>query len=78
MCKFCEKIYENQDELETAIYNAVRADMENNKYDHENHVVSGICKNGDTLEIHIPCDDNFFDPCIKDIKFCPCCGRKLV
>lgn len=78
MCKFCEKIYANQDALETAICHAVSADRENNKYNHENHVVAGICKNEDTLEIHIPCDDNFFDPCIKDIKFCPCCGRKLV
>lgn len=78
MCKFCEKIYENQDELETALYYAERADRENNKYDHENHVVAGICKNGDTLEIHITCDDDFYDPFINDIKYCPCCGRKLV
>ena len=78
MCKFCETIYENQDELETAIYNAERADRENGNYYHENHVMAGICKNGDTLEIHIPCDDNFYDPCITDIKFCPCCGRKIV
>lgn len=78
MCKFCEKIYENQDELESAIYHAERADRENGNYYHENYVMAGICKNGDTLEIHIPCDDNFYDPCIKDIKFCPCCGRKLV
>lgn len=44
MCKFCEKIYENQDKLETALYYAERADRENNKYDHENHVVAGKCR----------------------------------
>ena len=79
MCKFCEKIYANYRELDDALYDYEHEVWQTDTEGYRNgkYIIAGICKNEDKLELHIPCDDDFYDPCIRGIKFCPICGRKL-
>lgn len=74
MCKFCKKIFENVSELDGTIYTLQRESYTNKEIE---TMQGGLAWEDDVIILYIPCDDNYYTPKIKDVKFCPYCGREL-
>ena len=62
MCEYCKSIYDNEIDLL-------------NDADKDESITDGIVKDGDSYKIILI--DHEYNHALYDVKFCPCCGRKL-
>lgn len=63
-CKFCEKIWNSQEEYKNQF---------EYYWDERNSIVM---KDGEPY-LYVPCEDYFYSDVVMQINYCPKCGRKV-